>query len=67
MDASVGQFERLADALDAGDPSPVTVADARAALEIVTAAYWSAATHDDVVLPVGPEHPAYAGPPFPTR
>jgi predicted dehydrogenase len=56
-----GQFERYADALDAGDVPPVTIADARASLELITALYASARGEGDVVLPIGPDHPLYGG------
>jgi hypothetical protein len=38
----------------------VTLADARAALELVTATYYSAQTGEDVELPIGADHPKYA-------
>jgi predicted dehydrogenase len=56
-----GQFERYADALDAGADPPVTIADARASLELITALYASARGEGDVVLPIGPDHPLYGG------
>ena len=55
-----GQFLRFADALRDGTPPPVALADARAALELVTALYASARSGQPVELPIGPEHPAYA-------
>jgi predicted dehydrogenase len=55
-----GQFLRFADALRDGTPPPVALADARAALELVTALYASARSGLPVELPIGPEHPAYA-------
>jgi predicted dehydrogenase len=56
-----GQYERLADALDAGADPPVTLADARAAVELVTALYASARSGTDVALPLAPDHPLYRG------
>jgi predicted dehydrogenase len=56
-----GQFARFADTLAAGGEPPVTVADARAGLEIVTACYVSATEHRDVELPFDTDHPAYHG------
>ncbi len=56
-----GQFVRLAESLRAGEPPPVTLADARAALEVVTAAYASAAGGVDVALPIADDHPSYRG------
>lgn len=56
-----GQFERFADALDAGTPPPVTLADARASIELITALYDSARRGVDVTLPLSPDHPLYSG------
>jgi len=56
-----GQFARWADALDAGSDPPVTLADARASLELLTALYWSARTNEDVTLPLSHDHPLYEG------
>lgn len=55
-----GQFYRFHQALQRGAPAPVTLADARAALELVTAMYFSAQTGREVELPIGPDHPKYA-------
>ena len=66
-DAPVGkegfdaQFVLLHAALESGGPPPVTVGEARAALELVSALYHSAATGERVVLPIAPDHPAYGG------
>ena len=56
-----GQFERYADALDVGGDPPVTIADARASLELITALYASARFGSDMLLPIGPTHPLYEG------
>ncbi|CAN5825157.1 Gfo/Idh/MocA family oxidoreductase [soil metagenome] len=56
-----GQFLRFHEAITTGHELPVTLADARAVLEVVTAAYMSAATGSDVDVAVGPDHPAYHG------
>ena len=56
-----GQFERYADTRDAGGPPPVTLADARASLELITALYASARGGVDVALPIERDHPLYAG------
>jgi len=56
-----GQFERWADALDAGTEPPVTLADARASLELLTALYWSARSGEDATLPLDRSHPYYGG------
>lgn len=55
----VGQFAGFADALATGSEFPVTLADARASLELVTALYHSGRTGEAVPLPLGPDHPAY--------
>ena len=44
-----------------GEHPPVTLADARAALEIVTAMYHAAEVRREVTLPITPDHPAYGG------
>ncbi len=48
-------------ALAAGSALPVTLADARCSIELVTALYHSAATGVAATLPLGPDHPAYHG------
>ena len=54
-----GQLALLYDALQAGGPPPVTVAEARQSLELVTAIYHSARTGTRVELPITQGHPAY--------
>lgn len=56
-----GQFHRLYHAVTDGGPLPVTLADARRSIELLTAAYWSARTGEEVALPIGPDHPFYTG------
>jgi predicted dehydrogenase len=56
-----GQFLAFHAALAAGAPPPVTWDDARASLELLTAAYHSASRGEAVALPIAPAHPAYAG------
>ena len=56
-----GQFARFGEALTADSELPVTLADARRAIELLTAIYASARTHAAVDLPIGPEHPLYGG------
>ena len=51
------QMAHFADALDGGAPLPVTSADARRALELVTAIYQSSDTGADVALPIGAGQP----------
>lgn len=54
-----GQFYRCAKAIEEGDELPVTIADSRASLGLITAFYHSAETGQPVTLPIGPEHPKY--------
>lgn len=53
------QMRRFWDALEGQAPLPVTSADSRRALEIVTAFYHSSETRTEVSLPIGPGHPKY--------
>ena len=53
------QMARFHDALTGSAPLPVTSADSRRALEIVTAFYHSSTTHEDVTLPIAKQHPCY--------
>lgn len=54
-----GQFHRFYEALRDGTELPVTLADARAALELVAAAYYSSESNAPAILPIGPGHPKY--------
>lgn len=54
-----GQFARIHASLTTASPLPVTLADARASLELITAIYHSAATDMPVTLPLPPDHPSY--------
>ena len=45
--------------LKEGTELPVTLTDARAALELVAATYYSSETNAPVSLPIGPDHPKY--------
>jgi predicted dehydrogenase len=56
-----GQFSRFYYAIQSGAELPVTVSDARASIELLTAIYASARTLQTVDLPIGPAHPLYAG------
>ena len=56
-----GQFGAYHEALTTRAPLPVTLADARTSLELITALYQSAATGVPVTLPIEPDHPGYAG------
>jgi predicted dehydrogenase len=55
-----GQFYRLYEALCRAQELPVTLADARVSLELITAMYYSAETGQSVDLPLGTDHPRYA-------
>jgi len=56
-----GQFYCYALAMQMAQQLPVTLADARAALELITAIYHAARTQQVVELPLGDDHPLYAG------
>ena len=58
---NAGQFIRLHKALTESGPLPVSIADARPSLELLTAAYHSARTGETVTLPIGRDHPLYEG------
>ena len=58
---NAGQFLRLHKALTEGGPLPVSIADARPSLELLTAIYHSARTGGPVRLPLGRDHPLYSG------
>lgn len=56
------QFVRLHDHLINGiGDMPVTLADARASLELITGIYHSAVTGAKVTFPLAPDHPRYGG------
>jgi predicted dehydrogenase len=55
-----GLMQRLHGALEDGTPLPVTLAEARHSLELVTALFHSAETQAAVTLPINPDHPRYA-------
>jgi predicted dehydrogenase len=55
------QYELFYDALERGEPFPVTLADARASLELITACYHASETGMAVRLPIGADHPKYHG------
>ena len=54
-----GQFYRFHQALLNGSELPVTLADARAALEVIAGTYYSSETSKPVIFPIGPGHPKY--------
>ncbi|MEO6012896.1 MAG: Gfo/Idh/MocA family oxidoreductase [Devosia sp.] len=53
------QMARFHDSLTSGTPLPVTSADSRRALETVTAFYYSSRTRQEVIFPIGTDHPNY--------
>ena len=53
-----GQFQGFVDAVSDGTEFPVTLADARASLELVTAWYRSASSGSVEALPLPADHPA---------
>ena len=55
-----GQFARIHASITEGKPLPVTIADARQSLELITAIYHSAETNTSVALPIPADHPKYA-------
>lgn len=57
----VGQLARYAEARAQGGPLPVTLDDARQALEVVTAMYVSARDDREVLLPLAPDDAALDG------
>jgi predicted dehydrogenase len=56
-----GQFEQYYQALERDGALPVTLEEARRALEIVFAAYYSARRGEEVRLPIPPDAPEYIG------
>jgi predicted dehydrogenase len=61
LEGYAGQFYRLHKAFSHNTELPVTLRDARASLELITAIYHSAQTGRKVDLPIGEDHPNYAG------
>lgn len=60
-ESRAGQFYRFYRSLVHGEPLPVTLGDARASLELLTAIYYSSTTHQNITLPVTNDHPFYEG------
>ncbi|HEY9076138.1 MAG TPA: Gfo/Idh/MocA family oxidoreductase [Anaerolineaceae bacterium] len=56
-----GMFLGFSQALETGGAFPVTLQDARRSLELITAIYDSARRNQPVDLPIGSDHPLYAG------
>lgn len=57
----MGHFRAFPACLESGMPFPVTLKDAREAIELLTAMYLSSRTNRPVELPVPPDHPYYDG------
>jgi len=55
-----GQFYRFSEALRHGGELPVSLADARLSIELITAMYYSSETGQRVRLPITADHPRYA-------
>jgi predicted dehydrogenase len=60
LESFEGQFERIHASVTRGAPAPVTLADARASLELITAIYHSGEVGTAVMLPIAKDHPKYA-------
>jgi predicted dehydrogenase len=56
-----GQFGAFHRAITTGATFPVTLADARSSLELLTAIYDSSQTGRAVDLPIKPDHPRFKG------
>jgi predicted dehydrogenase len=56
-----GQFYRFHQALQNDSALPVTLAEARTSLELITAVYHSAEIGQVAQLPIGEDHPMYSG------
>lgn len=55
------QYELFHAAIATGGPFPVTLDDARASIELITAMFQSDSSASAVSLPIGPGHPLYDG------
>ncbi len=60
LESFEGQFALIHDAIVNAAPNPVSLADARQALELITAIYYSGETGQAVQLPISQAHPKYA-------
>ena len=61
LEGYAGQFARYHRALGSGAELPVTLDDARASIDLITAIYHSARTEAPVKLPLDTAHPLYGG------
>lgn len=57
----IGQFDDFHTALETGGPLPITVADSRRSVELLTALYHAAMAKQIVELPLKPDHVKYGG------
>jgi predicted dehydrogenase len=55
------QLEDIHKSIVLGTQAPVTLQEARNAIEILTAAYYAAETGEEVTLPLSDDHPFYRG------
>jgi len=56
-----GQFVGFSEGLRRGSAFPVSLADSRQSIELLTAFFLSARTNQAVELPIAPDHPYYDG------
>lgn len=61
LESFEGEFAAIHATLVDGARAPVTLDDARQSLELITAIYHAAETNTVVTLPIGRDHPKYAG------
>ena len=55
------QLEDIHKSIMLGTEAPVTLQEARNAIEVLTAAYYAAETGEEVMLPITDDHPFYRG------
>lgn len=60
LESFEGQFALIHAAITTGAPNPVSLPDARQALELITAIYHSGETGAAVTLPIAKNHPKYS-------
>lgn len=60
LESFEGQFIRIHATITEGAAKPVSMADARASLELITAIYHSAESGQPVALPIGRDHEKYS-------
>ena len=67
LEGYAGQFARYHRALQSGAELPVTLGDARASIDLITAIYHSARTEAPIRLPLDAAHPLSGGWQLPGR